>query len=161
MTWEVHSDYEALAKRCEETDGYYDDSLDCDIALLMLGGEIVQKQAQYTGTFYFMRKYASKDSVQGFFHDPVLKYTGSMDAAYSLVPFDPELGHWNMVLQNHGYVRGVYQNGNAVVDIHSPLSSGGGPYFRGNTKLMAAAISAAGLRAHGFIKRMADESSKV
>lgn len=77
--------YEELIHRLEQATES-DRELDCDIAVAVLGGEIEWKQANYSMEMSPVRRYASTMHVGGRGGDPVERYTGSMDAALSLVP---------------------------------------------------------------------------
>lgn len=76
-----------LIDRLKRADGP-DRELDCEIAITVLGGEIVWKTANYTMEPYPARKYASHDHVGGFGMAPVERYTESLDAALQLIPAD-------------------------------------------------------------------------
>jgi hypothetical protein len=60
--------------------------LDAEIAVSVLGGEIVWKQANYTMELYPARKYLSSAHIKGYGLEPILEYTSSIDAAMTLVP---------------------------------------------------------------------------
>jgi hypothetical protein len=79
--------------------------------------------------------------------EPCPKFSRSLDMAYSLIPNTGPFGQWRTITQNRGYIDGVYQNGNAVVVIHHPLSSGGGPRYMGNARTLSTAVCAAAIRA--------------
>lgn len=81
------SKYDSLIKSLEALEGP-DREVDCEIALALHGGEIVWKQAQYTGDSYPYRKYKSADHVGGYGSAPVERYTQSIDAASTTVPKD-------------------------------------------------------------------------
>lgn len=152
MTWPIDPVWEALAKRCEECE-YMDRELDCDIALALLGGEILWKMANYTMDSYPVRRYPSSDFVGGFGNAAVERYTCDMNAAYQTIPGFATEQVWSFYVSNRGYKDGVYLDGKSYARVDHPMSSGGGPYFDGASKYsIAASICAAGLRAHGNIK---------
>lgn len=72
-----------------------DRELDADIAAKVFGGEIVWKTANYTMEPTPVRRYASKMHVGGFGNEYVPRVTGSIDAAYGLIPqgFKLKLGY--------------------------------------------------------------------
>jgi len=84
----------ALAERCERAEGP-DRELDAEIAVAVLGGEIVWKTANYTMEQYPARRYASEDHIGGYGNAPVEQYSASLDAAMALVPKETfwRLGH--------------------------------------------------------------------
>lgn len=80
--------------------------------------------------------------------DTVPDFTGSIDAALRLVP--PDHSWW---VAFPGYDHGVYQDGKTMAEIHSPLSSGGGPKWTAFGRGHAIAICIAGLRARLALAR--------
>lgn len=156
MTWKIDPFWEALAIRCEDCD-YRDRELDSEIDVALHGGEIEWRMANYTMESYPCRKYVSPDHIGGFGFAPIPQYTSSMDAAYGTVPEYGTPDIWHIIIYNRGYKNGVYLDGKAMAIIHSPLSSGGGPYFEGVAHNIAQAISAAGLRSHGYMIALAKE----
>ena len=74
-----------LIKKLEACQGP-DRELDGEIAVAVLGGDIVWLSANGTMDMYPVRRYASTTHVTGVGNAPILCYTSSLDAARQLVP---------------------------------------------------------------------------
>lgn len=71
---------------------------DCEIAMLVHGGEVVWKPANFTMKLHPVRRFASAAHVGGWAQEPVPFYTTSVDAALSLLPKGwriDQVGEWD------------------------------------------------------------------
>jgi hypothetical protein len=128
----------ALAERCEQATEE-DRELDAEIAVAVLGGEIVWRQANFTMDSFPTRRYPSRDHIHSFGVGPVEKYTASIDAASTLVPDGCQ---WDCALTHVGYCATVTEVYPEVVE-----------HFAGAPALANAALAlcVAALRARAHI----------
>lgn len=78
--------------------------------------------------------------------------TASIDAALTLVP---EGCRWTVF--HPAYDQGIYQDGKAGADIHSPRSSGGGPRWKGFGATPAIALCIAALKARVHLRDASEQ----
>ena len=123
----------ALADRVEREEPSRE--LDCEIAVSVYGGEVLQIPARFTGGVIFALKLPSAAHIGRFSRNPVEPYTTSLDSAVTLVP---EGASWNVQMyRGSGDAVVIYEDNEDRPDLDAEASA----------KTPAAALTAAALRA--------------